>query len=310
MRSLRHLVETILFAGVGGLIRLLPRSWARAFATLLGRFAFDGLLIRRRVSIANIEERLRPPGGRREAVRLARKSYEQMACTFVDSLRFDLLGRDVHWTQEMDRGIRPFLDAVREHGSAILVSAHFGNWELFLQRVGTLIPRLAVVVAEQSNVQVGNAVRRRRERGGVLTLSARRDIKKAMLHLREGGVLCSLMDQDARHKGIFVEFLGTPASTQTGLIRLAIHTRLPLVPGLLVDDLGRVQVFVGEPWMARKDRTLEENLRDGANHYSRFVEAHIRKYPDHYFWAHRRWKTRPPEERTSAQGLPTVGSAP
>ncbi|MYD13324.1 MAG: lipid A biosynthesis acyltransferase, partial [Gemmatimonadetes bacterium] len=31
--------------------------------------------------------------------------------------------------------------------------------------------------------------------------------------------------------------------------------------------------------------------------YTTRIEEHVRRYPDQYFWLHKRWKTPPPETR-------------
>jgi KDO2-lipid IV(A) lauroyltransferase len=70
----------------------------------------------------------------------------------------------------------------------------------------------------------------------------------------------------------------------------------PLVPGVLV-DCGRSYRFVlGPVWQANPALGEEENLRSGAEHFNRFLAEQVRRHPENYFWAHRRWKTRPPGE--------------
>jgi len=68
-----------------------------------------------------------------------------------------------------------------------------------------------------------------------------------------------------------------------------------VVPGVLVDGCERYVFRLGEVWRPSAERTAEENLRHGVEHYNRWLEAEVRRAPENYFWAHRRWKSRPPE---------------
>jgi KDO2-lipid IV(A) lauroyltransferase len=152
------------------------------------------------------------------------------------------------------------------------------------------------LAADQANRTVDAYVKAARARAGVATLSARRGVRAAYDALRAGDYIATLMDQDARRKGIFVEFLGTPASTHTGVAAMAMRAGRPLIPGVLVDlGGGRSFRFVrGEAWRADPAVPEEANLRAAAAHFTRFLEAQVRAHPGNYLWAHRRWKTKPP----------------
>jgi KDO2-lipid IV(A) lauroyltransferase len=64
---------------------------------------------------------------------------------------------------------------------------------------------------------------------------------------------------------------------------------------VLVDEGARYRLVLGRTWRPDPARSAEDNLRDGAVQFHRFLEEQVRAHPENYFWAHRRWKTRPPE---------------
>jgi KDO2-lipid IV(A) lauroyltransferase len=299
MREARWTLEWIAFLVLGGLAQMLPRRAALFLGTALASFTFDVLRIRRRVAIENIEKHLplpgaRLPGGRREAVRIARRSYAVMARTFVDILQSPKVSNEEMWKLISYDTVERVAGVVRNANGAVLVSAHFGNWELLIQSFSRIFPRVRVIVGDQSNRRVDAAVKRIREKGGVPAMSSKTGIRDAMRFLREGGAIATLMDQSARKHGIFVDFLGAPASTHIGMLALAIRAGVPFLGVLLVDhDGGSYQIEVSAPWAARDGASEEESLREGAVHYNQFLEEHVRRHPDNYFWAHRRWKKSP-----------------
>ena len=105
---------------------------------------------------------------------------------------------------------------------------------------------------------------------------------------------------------VFVDFFGVPASTTRG-------------PALLAERTGAAVVFASSvrlPGLRARYRVRLHPLEvgeggdaDAAAHlllrrYMAALEAHVAEVPEQYLWAHKRWKTRPPEEDpgTGSQG--------
>jgi KDO2-lipid IV(A) lauroyltransferase len=294
-RRAKRALERVGFALLLAVILPLPRGAAMRVASALGTFAFDVVRLRRKVAVANVRERLSPAGGEPEAVRIARESYRVMARTFFDLLRFDRIDDAALWRALPRDEFEVFRSVSAEENGAVLVSGHFGNWELLVLGIRRMGLPVSALAADQANRTVDAYVKEARARAGIPTLSARRGVRAAFDALHSGAYVATLLDQDARRKGVFVEFLGAPASTHTGVVAMAMRAGRPLLPGVLIDrGGGRWYRFVrGEAWRADPALSEEENLRAGAAHFARFLEEQVRAHPDNYLWAHRRWKTRP-----------------
>jgi KDO2-lipid IV(A) lauroyltransferase len=68
-----------------------------------------------------------------------------------------------------------------------------------------------------------------------------------------------------------------------------------VVFGVCVDRDDRRELRLSEPWRSDPEADEAEELRAGAVWYTRALEEEVRQAPDNYFWAHRRWKTSPPD---------------
>jgi Kdo2-lipid IVA lauroyltransferase/acyltransferase len=306
-RRIKHAAEAAGFRMLTVAVRGLPRAQAIALGTGLGHFAFDRG-IRRDVAVRNVLEHL-GPRSTDEARAIARESYGVMGCTFTDLLRGDLTTEDVVWNLMEKSAFQPLADVHAEGRGGVLVSGHIGNWELMVLAARRFGLPVAAVTGDQANSAVDRTVRRLRARAGVEPLSARSGLRDAVRILRSGGFVCSLMDQDARSKGIFVDFLGAPASTHVGLASLAARTGAPLVMGVMAGGRERYEFRVG-PIVRFPEKGTEEELRHAAVTYNRWLEDEVRRAPGNYFWAHRRWKTKPngnaaaPAAATSGGGTP------
>ncbi len=295
VKRLRRAAETVAFSGFVGAVRALPYRRARALGAGAGRFAFDRGL-RRRVAEENVRARLAVEDPE-EARRIARESYAVMGRTFAGLLRGDRVPEP-----ETDRLLSPgqadtFRNLHAEGKGVVLVSGHFGDWELMLLAAARLGLPMAALAGDQANPSVDAAVRRLRREAGITPLSARSGLRDALRFLRRGGLVATLGDQDARRKGIFLDFLGTPASTHTGVFSLALRAGSPVLFGVCVDRDGRPETRPLRIWRPDDAPTGEADaLRHGAAWYNRALEEEVRDAPGNYFWAHRRWKTRPPAE--------------
>jgi KDO2-lipid IV(A) lauroyltransferase len=131
---------------------------------------------------------------------------------------------------------------------------------------------------------------------GVKVLDPEEPFSEMVRLLSENQFIAYLADQDGGRNGIFVDFLGRPASTRRGLALLALRSGSPIAPVFIVrEDERHHRVIYHE--LVRPDRRLKgrEAAVDLTQRCTRLLEDVIRRHPQQYFWMHRRWKSRPPE---------------
>jgi len=105
------------------------------------------------------------------------------------------------------------------------------------------------------------------------------------------------IDQDAGRDGMFVEFFGRQASTPLGAVRFARKTGCPIILGFcLRQQDGTYHLEMPGPVRVRADLPPAEAEREALSRMTSLLEEVVHRYPEQWFWMHRRWKTRPPEE--------------
>jgi KDO2-lipid IV(A) lauroyltransferase len=116
-----------------------------------------------------------------------------------------------------------------------------------------------------------------------------------------------LADQNTiLEEGVFVDFFGIPASTTTGIARMALHTGAPVVPGYLLWDtaIGKYRlrfdpaVELSRTGNVSEKEYTEEDVRENTARFTRVIEEIVRKNPEQWVWVHKRWKTRPAGENS------------
>jgi KDO2-lipid IV(A) lauroyltransferase len=183
------------------------------------------------------------------------------------------------------------------HNTGIIVTAHFGNVE-FLPLAHTIYGhRLAMVHRPLRNPFIDEQIRRVRTRFGAEIVERKQAGLAVVRYIRQKWQVAVALDLDVR-KGVFVDFFGMKACTSDGVARIAMATRVPVVPAFMVreGDSMRHRITVLPVVEMVKGRDREECVRENTQRMTAAIETIIRRRPDHWNWIHRRWKTRPEGE--------------
>jgi KDO2-lipid IV(A) lauroyltransferase len=281
------------------LARTLPLGAALGFARFLGAVAFDILGYRRGVAIANLERHLGTSsfpsgrgGGRSAWKAIGRDSVAGFAGGLAEFARLPLVDRAYLETHIEIEG-REYLDEALVRGrGAVLVTGHFGSWEVTgcaLARLGYPIGFLVGVQRNRLIQKMMNDIRR----ACGIDVNEPRGLLSAVRSLKANRFVAMLSDQDAGRKGVFVEFLGESASTPQGPAGLALLAGSPIIPGFTIaTGRGRHRIVIERP-IYPPEKPGANAVRDLTQAYTRVIETYVRRYPASWLWTHRRWKTRP-----------------
>ncbi|HEX7079030.1 MAG TPA: lysophospholipid acyltransferase family protein [Candidatus Eisenbacteria bacterium] len=294
-RPIRQRIELLFLRGAGALARALPFERASDLGALLGRLASRLLPRRRRIAEENIARSLgdRPGGETPEA--LARRAFEQLGRSFLEFLSLPAQSREAILARVTFEGFEPIFARARAGEGAVMLTAHFGNWELFGAAFGMEAGGVKYLLPAQTNAGSDAYLNEVRRRLGIEPLTIGYGMRSGLRALRQGSFLGMLPDQDARRAGIHVPFFGRPASTHTGPARLAIRARCPIGVALLTRVApGRFHAKMRCVLTPDPGADEETEVRRLTRLVTEAIEAGIRERPDHWYWIHRRWKTPPP----------------
>jgi len=289
-------------AGAVGLWLLLPGAWLLAYlpapiGLAVGRRIGDVLwwLLpgRRQVTLDNLHRALgheRTAGGLR---RLGRRSFQHVGMNLVEGCRYFLRPTDVMISRVRVEGGEQLKTAAAEGRGVLILTAHYGNWELLAAAHGLTGVPASIVVRPLDHPMLDELAARFRRRSGAELIVKHRAVREVLGALRRGRMVGVLLDQNAtRAEGVFVPFFGVPASTSKGLALLALRTRAPVVPMFLRREAGgRHCMEVGAPVPPPPDADVVAYTA----RFNQVLEAAIRRAPEQWLWMHARWRTRPRE---------------
>ena len=284
--------------------RLVPFETASDLGAAVGSLAWRLLGRRRRIAIENVKRAFGPSREGVPAEEIARSAVVQLGRTFVEFLALPSLGRERLLERIEFVGFEPIAEWGRQGRGAILVTGHFGNWEMLGAAAGMRFGSMQYVLPRQTNSRSDEFLNAIRRKLGVEPVVIGYGMRSALRALEDGVFLGMLPDQDARRVGIHVPFFGRPASTHTGPARLAYRAGVPIAVGISERvGRGRFRGRILRVLEADRAREEEPEVARLTAALTAELEGAIRERPDHWYWIHRRWKT-PPRNPAAPYSLP------
>jgi KDO2-lipid IV(A) lauroyltransferase len=174
----------------------------------------------------------------------------------------------------------------------ILLTAHFGNWELLAQSVParTGIP-VRVIVKQQANERVNKRINEWRTMLGNIAVPMEVSVRELLKALREKKAVGMVGDQSAAVQSDAVPFFGREVPTFEGPAMFSLKTRAPLLVGFAVrQPNGSYEAEFHEVPSNDLTTYTPENVLELTKRHVAITEAVIRAHPDQWLWMHKRWK--------------------
>lgn len=291
-RKFRYPLEYLGLALAFLLVDWLSVRALTAMARGAGALAFHLMRRRRRIACENLLA-TGVAASPDEALRIARASFISFSLLAIESLKAETLITRENWetylTIDDPHGIWPLLTG--SNGGAILVSAHFGNWEVAAQVMS--FSKTVVAIARKMNNPMTDKLINQRKQGHNFRFLPKtsKGAGKLIAALREGCLLAILADQHANRQGLLRPFLGRPASVHTSPARLHLITGVPICVGLCQRTAPfrfTLKLLTLIRHAPTDDR--DKDVADILDQVYPPLEMGIRECPGQYLWAHRRWK--------------------
>src|SRR3954466_550581 len=219
----------------------------------------------------------------RERGEPARRSMQELFMFFVEMFFTTRLIRIDSWPRYivLENFQKPLELMLDRDGGLIMLTGHFGNFEVLGYLLATLGFPTSSVARPLDNPYLSDFVFGVRERQGQRIIAKKGATGDVVDVIEAGGAVGFVADQNAGSKGIFVDFFGRKASTYKSIGLLAMQYNTPVVIGYsrrLNDEfkfaIGAQDIIYPDDWKAEHDP-----LRYITQRYTRALEDIVRQDP-------------------------------
>jgi KDO2-lipid IV(A) lauroyltransferase len=199
-----------------------------------------------------------------------------------------------------------FVDAFRRGKGVLVLTGHFGNWEVAtvagIQRYPEVRGRFHFLRRPIKPRWLDALVTRRFNASGIGVIGKRGSLDRIVSLLERGDVVVFPFDQYAGGAdGIDVEFFGEPAGTFKSLAVIALATGTPVLPAACWREGDGTHVLRFEEPVAVVDvANVSESIVRTTRAYNAALERLVVRHPEQWWWVHRRWKRAGKKSRRAA----------
>jgi KDO2-lipid IV(A) lauroyltransferase len=277
---------------------LLPRGAARRVGALFAAIGYRVRTPLRRAAIFNLEVAF-PESTSAEREEILRGMIRQIGWMAGEFSQFPkYTAANIARIVTID-GAEHFDCAQRRGKGVLFLTGHMSAWELAPFAHALHGHPLHFLVRPVANPHVDALINRYRCLSGNRPIEKNRSARAILKVLAQGGTVGILADTNTSlEEGVFANFFGVPASTTSGLARIALRTGAAVVPGFLAWDPAQGKYRLQFSHAVELVRTGDEeaDVRANTSLFTSFIEAYVRQHPDQWLWVHKRWKTRPTGE--------------
>ena len=253
------------------------------YVNVLAGFIYKFIPIRKKVALKNIKIAF-PKQDLKWAKKVLKGSYRIVIKNFIDFLSIPTIVEESNFKI---KNLKILEDALNKNKGVILVTGHFGLWEKWGAWLGKNGYQTCGIIQKQSNKGSDLFFREKRESYGMNQIYKRSPLNKAYEVLKENKILILASDQDAKHKGVIVNFFENETSVPKGAALFHLKTKAPIIFSVGTLDAEGKMTIIFESLNIGDNPTVESITQE----YTKMLEIKILNHPDHYFWFHKKWKS-------------------
>ncbi len=301
LKKFQHLLEYGIFLFLLILVRPLSAKTVHRLGIKLGDLIYRLAGKRNQVALTNLNIAFADSKSPAEKKEIVRNSFRQMAISALQCLwlQHDTKRRVHELFKEEPKGLDHLKQCLRKNKGAFILIAHYGNWEAMGVYNGYKgVMHLISIVRRLDNPYLEQAARKLRTCSGNDVFYREESPLKIVRALKNNSCVGVMMDQNTALNSIFVDFFGVKAATPRSVALLSHRMDTPVLPVFPHPNAdGTYSIEVKPELKLVKTENKEEDILNWTQQFQTILESAIREHPEAWMWAHRRWKTRPPEEK-------------
>jgi KDO2-lipid IV(A) lauroyltransferase len=295
-RALRRPFETAGFKLLQMLIPLFPRRALVGLSTLAGHLAWHLPLREKKIGMKNLSAIFGDTKTAAEKRAILKSSFATFCLTMLDVFWFSKNpGKRIPRYIEYHPSFEPFF----QQKARIVITAHFGNWEVIAQAMALRGADLASIASTVKNQAVDRILIEQREKTGQTIIPQKGALRTLIARLRKKGAVGFVLDQNtnANEGGIGVDFLGLPMSVSAAPAALAYRTGTEIFFVFCMPRQdGKYRLYSPgtlQPPAFDKEKNADQVAFELTQKIQNIVSKEIREHPEYWLWSYKHWRRSP-----------------
>ena len=260
----------------------------------LGSLAYWVQPKRRRIGLNNVRAAFDGRYTLAQADRIVRAYFRNLGAGLMELLRLPAMDRAYLERYISIEGFHHIEQAVASGRPVMLLTGHYGNWELC--SIAAALkgrPIMALARAQRNMPRLYQLLVSYRESKGCRVIHKGGAMRHMIAALSRGELVGIVGDQVSR-QGIFVNFFGRPALFATGPFAMAHKTHALIIPAFIHRIRGPShRILIGPPIELPHSASEEEAVHLGLKLFAKTLTHHIEDDPTQWLWLHKKWKYTP-----------------
>ena len=265
-------------------LSLLPRRTSIKLAKFVGLLIYNIFPIRKTVAKQNLKIAF-PDKSKKEINKVIKKTYQHYTILIFEFMRQKFINIS-SIKVNIDKKTK---DILLSKEGLILMTAHFGNWELIIPILGAH-KNATIIIKEQRNLGGDRFVCEARTSNNISLVKTKESKRKMIEALKKGDVLGLASDQNAGNRGTKINFFGKDASLPKGAAYFNYKTKAPIVIGFCILNEDYSYDFKLRYINTKHlNDNIEDLFKEIGMRFSSILEKQIKQKQEQYFWFHRKW---------------------
>lgn len=273
-------------------IASVPRRRIASIGRVLGMLMYSIDVRHRRIVRRNLKF-VYPEWSPERVKKISKRIFQNLGITFLEICQMICFSSDDIMDRVKIRGEEHLLNAMDNNKGAILISAHLGNWEIVPLFWSLYFNTPITVVARKIlNKIINRWIYGLRTRFGSRVIYKDVALPEMTRTLRQGKVLAILIDQGTKSSlGVKIKFFNKFVTATPAAALLAMRCKSPVLPGFCTRNAdGAFTISIEPPLVLKRTNDLGSDLKTNTQIMTDAIEKAVRKYPEQWFWVHKRWR--------------------
>ncbi|HFD13936.1 MAG TPA: lipid A biosynthesis acyltransferase [Epsilonproteobacteria bacterium] len=289
---MKDMLYVSLFYSFKFIIWFLPDVLLRQILKLLARGLYTIDRKHRYIAKVNLDLAYEETLREEEKIDIIKATYLNLLFVLVDFVKNQGISKEKLLQKVTFHNTEAIEEALQKEQKIILVTAHYGNWELLPLSLAAQYGPLTGVGRKLDSSVMDSILNKNRKQFNIEMLEKKGAMREMISVLKNNRMLGLLVDQNtSENEGILVDFFGKPVRHTPAASILARRFDAVILPAFITSDSSsQYEVTFYDPIYTEKTDDKDKDILESVQKQAKITEEIIRAKPEEWFWLHKRWK--------------------